>query len=419
MSENEKRKAWVHFGGCPLELLLLSLAVAIVILKLGADGRLIKKKNDTTHPPSVHTLSATATPAIIATRAAATAQADAATQVVRSGTQVVMDTTAQARGYARLDGQNITRLGILARYENVNFYACNFGPDPMFLVCNSGNSQATIVNSLTGGIERSLSHHYVLGDAVFSPIDMTIATGECDFLNTGNGVYLWDTRTGQQLRRMDGETEPVGKLAFSVDGRLLAAGSYLSKDRTIRIWEVASGKLITVLKAPIEVSISGLVFDPTGHYLASTGSDNTVRIWDLQTQSEVQHFSMSTSWVWALQWSNDGSMLAAGGDDGNVRLWETKTWTLLHTLQINWIVWDLAFSPDSIFLAAPNCIVSDMANSSQCLIGTVWIWDTRTGERVSSTGQHQGEIRSVDWSFDGTTLVALGSQLLELYGIPQ
>ena len=62
---------------------------------------------------------------------------------------------------------------------------------------------------------------------------------------------------------------------FSPDGRLLASGSW---DGMVKLWEVASGRLLWSGRHTSHVN--GVAFTPDGLTLASAGNDPMVQIWD-------------------------------------------------------------------------------------------------------------------------------------------
>ncbi len=72
----------------------------------------------------------------------------------------------------------------------------------------------------------------------------------------------------------NGHLSAVTALTFSPDGRWIASGS---QDRTVRIWETATGRQQRVLKGHTS-PVTALAFSPDGQRLASSSEDGTVRI---------------------------------------------------------------------------------------------------------------------------------------------
>jgi|SRR5271165_1487455 len=83
------------------------------------------------------------------------------------------------------------------------------------------------------------------------------------------GVKLGHTLTGY--------TGPVGRLAWSPDGRILASPS---DDATIRLWDAETGECVRKLKR-LDVGFECAAFDPTGNTLAASCYDGTVSLWNI------------------------------------------------------------------------------------------------------------------------------------------
>jgi WD40 repeat protein len=76
-----------------------------------------------------------------------------------------------------------------------------------------------------------------------------------------------------------GHTGPIGRLAWSPDGRTLASPS---ADGTIRLWSAETSECLRVLKTD-EFGVNGVAFDPTGSMLASINLRGMINLWNIAT----------------------------------------------------------------------------------------------------------------------------------------
>ncbi|SOV78307.1 nucleolar preribosomal assembly protein, putative [Plasmodium sp. gorilla clade G3] len=79
-------------------------------------------------------------------------------------------------------------------------------------------------------------------------------------------------------------------------------------------------------------SILCLTFSPNSSHLATGSGDNTVRLWDIYTQTPIATLNDHKSWVLVVLFSPDNKFLATAGMDSNVCIYETHTGKLLNIL---------------------------------------------------------------------------------------
>jgi hypothetical protein len=143
-------------------------------------------------------------------------------------------------------------------------------------------------------------------------------TGRKD--STGVPLRVWDVATGRQVRALAcGGSGPHG-VAYSPDGRLLAAATW---GGALRVWDAASGKEVFTLDGP-RAQAHVLAFSPDGRTLASGGYDGVVRLWEAASGQERGRLEGQAGFPVALAFAPDGRALASGSMDSTVVLWDPR-----------------------------------------------------------------------------------------------
>ena len=194
---------------------------------------------------------------------------------------------------------------------------------------------------------------------------------------------------------LTGHSDWVDSVAISLDGRTLASGS---EDKTIKIWNLATGQLIRTLSGHSS-GVNSVAFSPDGRTLASGYDWDKTIIWNLATGQQIRTLSLSGhssySSVNSVAISPDGRTLASGGRGKTIKIWNLATGELIRTLSGHSnFVNSVAISPDGRTLASGS------------YDQTIKIWNLATGELIQTLSGHSGWVMSVAWSPDGRTLVS-------------
>jgi serine/threonine protein kinase len=182
-----------------------------------------------------------------------------------------------------------------------------------------------------------------------------------------------------------GHTNTVHAVALSPDGKLLATGS---ADRTIRLWEVASGERRE--RIPHVTGILCLAFAPDGKTLAAGDYEGKVTFWDSRGEKQSTLNAGEKKSVELVAYSPDGKTLATVSYQASeVQLWDVKQRKLRATLKGHRdYVMAVAFSPDGQTVATTG-------HDS-----TIRLWSA-SGKEKDSLRAHDGKITALAFLPDG------------------
>jgi hypothetical protein len=185
--------------------------------------------------------------------------------------------------------------------------------------------------------ERRRGRDIIYSSVAVAPGGTKVALGRTDC-----AVELFDLpgSDGPMLQPVPGgdhlEFERVYRLAFSPDGKLLAAGAgtsgFVTNPREewrgrgggLYLYDAVKGEFLAGIPTTRD-DILAVAFSPDGSLLFFGSTDCTVRVLGVGTRQEVAVLSGHVGGVNALAFSPDGTTLASAGGDGLVRLWPWRT----------------------------------------------------------------------------------------------
>ncbi len=221
-------------------------------------------------------------------------------------------------------------------------------------------SKVHVIRSGPGGIES----------VAFSPDGRTIAAGSCNCnseVGFGTGaVRLWDTATREEVGSPLVADDGVMKVAFSADGRTVAAAG---GNGIAQLWDITYGRQIGPPMSGTATYVNSVAFSPDGRSLAALEDGCWLTLWTMpsrhlnDTARTVACPRHPPSFggligITSVAFSPDGRTLATAGHVGDlkqgtgspVRLWDTATGHLVTTFPVS--AKYAAFSPNGRTLAA-------------------------------------------------------------------
>ncbi|MGA2254897.1 MAG: WD40 repeat domain-containing protein [Thermoguttaceae bacterium] len=328
-----------------------------------------------------------------------------------------------------------------ARYEGSECRSCRFSPDGTTLVI--GVSDGTL--ALWDVATRQELLKYKLPGGDLQAIDVS-GDGKLIAASTRNGVYLWPWLAGDKPVKLAIDAGRTTAVRFSPNGRLLAIGGNYRIGAYL--WDLKAAKVVHTLCGDGENTTFNTIelaftpdskflvvpagydkkaillldpesgkevrrfdtapFDPRcltisrdGQWLASTGLESQVNVWNLHTGEEMGRDAIGhKASIQGVQFSSDGKKIVTASDDGTIRTWDAATSRQEKVLRHGSWVRGMALSPDGKWIV------------SNSLDDTVRLWDMITGKEVYRLPGHGrlGGKRPVTFTPDSRRFCTWGDQ---------
>lgn len=182
------------------------------------------------------------------------------------------------------------------------------------------------------------------------------------------------------MRVISGHLGWVRSLAVEPNNEWFVSGA---GDRTIKIWNLATGTLRLTLTGHIS-TVRGLAVSPRHPYLFSCGEDKMVKCWDLETNKVIRHYHGHLSGVYTLALHPRLDLLVTGGRDGVARVWDMRTRSNVHVL-----------AGHKGTVADVKCQEADPQVISGSLDSTVRLWDLAAGKSMGVLTHHKKGVRNI------------------------
>ena len=314
-----------------------------------------------------------------------------------------------------------------------------FSPDGRRLASGGFDSEVRIWDAVKGGTPLALlsGHEESVESVCFSPDGLIVASAShttYDHISEDRTMRFWNAKTGEELLSSFHHRNSVWSMAFTQDGKRLAAAC---NDGIVRFWEVSarkdlaapatdksgvkelsfspdgkrlstvtgSGAVVTMDAATLG-GISELapnpgerrkcsVMSPNGVWLAHGYSDGKIKLLNLSEDTPPKTLSGHLDNVYCLTFDADGQTLASGSTDGSIRLWDVAHGTETAVLEGHEdTILTLDFNNDGTLLASGG------------IDSKIKIWDPAQRREIATLTGHSQHVKKVTFNGDGTLLAS-------------
>jgi len=206
------------------------------------------------------------------------------------------------------------------------------------------------------------------------------------------------------MRVISGHLGWVRSVAVDASNEWFATGS---ADRTIKIWDLASGTLKLTLTGHIN-AVRGLAVSARHPYLFSCGEDKMVKCWDLECNKVIRHYHGHLSGVYSMSLHPTLDILVTGGRDSVARVWDMRTKSGIFVL-----------TGHTSTVGSVACQSSDPQVITGSHDSCIRLWDLTKGACYSTLTHHKKSVRSLALHPTEYTMASGAPDNIKLWKFPE
>jgi WD40 repeat protein len=281
----------------------------------------------------------------------------------------------------------------------------NLSRDGKTLIVAGGDGKIRFINIKTGEVQRTLlGHTNMVYKTTFTADEKLMGSSSRD-----RTARIWDVASGRELHQLGGFRCSVKAVEFRPGDQMLAASG---NDGMLKLWDVKTGTELKSLvhrnAADIDMATYCFVFSRDGKKIYAANGDGTISEWDVASGKEIRCWKAHESFAYKLMFSPDYRLLASFGDSV-VKLWDTTTWREVMTLSMPRVAGidahssSLAFSHNGRLIAASNVGIDPKQNTYAYIRALVW--NVKTGAKMFTLEGHRFDIDGLVFTRDDRFLL--------------
>jgi WD40 repeat protein/beta-lactamase regulating signal transducer with metallopeptidase domain len=277
-----------------------------------------------------------------------------------------------------------------------------FSPGGRLLVTGAQGGSIHFSDPYTGVLRYS---RYAHQDGA---VDVAFGQGGRQLFSLGGGRALrrWQPAVGP-VRYLDGHTSVVNCVVVSRNGKYaLSCGNWPESDKTVRMWEIATGKEVRKFTNNKDMKMQTTTFSPDGKYVFAGAGSGIIFQWDMETGKQVRELIGHKDAVAHLSFSPGGQKMLSSSHDKTLRLWDLDSGReeRVFTGHTDW-------ARRAVFLPDGKRIVSGGRDK------VIRLWDADSGKQLKQIDHLGAWVESIAVASDGRRVLTGGGKVMRLWDV--